>query len=100
MTLISLYTEYLREKNIPFDIIYMDTYGEEEDFPAEHKYVFVNKVNHQLPKPIKALQYFKFRGFAKKILEKINTILSLYGMISPFSCLQIIWPNDGRTNTA
>ncbi len=70
MTLISLYTEYLREKNIPFDIIYMDKYGEEEDFPAEHKYVFVNKVNHQLPKPIKALQYFKFRGFAKKILEK------------------------------
>ena len=38
MSMISLYTEWLLRDNIDFDIIYMDKYGENEDFPAKKKY--------------------------------------------------------------
>ena len=70
MSLITLYTEFFKEHGIKFDIVYMDKYGEEEEFPAEHIYRYENKVEHSLPRWVKALQYFKFRGYATKILEK------------------------------
>lgn len=70
MSLITLYTEFFKQHGIKFDIVYMDKYGEEEEFPAEHIYRFENKINHDLPRWVKVLQYFKFRSYATKILEK------------------------------
>lgn len=72
MTLISLYTEKLIRDNISFDIIYMDKYGEEEEFPAENKYVFKNIVKTNEPKLVKVMKYFKFKNFAIPIIEKNN----------------------------
>lgn len=70
MSLISIYVDRMKELGIDFDIIYMDKYGEDEYFPAKHKYVFKNVINPNLPKTIRGLQYFKFIGYAKRILEK------------------------------
>ena len=36
MAMISLYTERLLRNNIEFDIVYMDKYGESEEFPAKN----------------------------------------------------------------
>jgi hypothetical protein len=69
MTLISLYTERLKRDNIAYDIIYMDKYGEEEEFNANNKFVFTNIINHKDKKIKKVLQYFKFKKFAIPILE-------------------------------
>ncbi|NLP47439.1 MAG: glycosyltransferase family 4 protein [Clostridiales bacterium] len=70
MSLISLYTQRLIRDGIDFDIIYMDKYGEDEDFPAKRKYAFTNKVKHELPRFVKVFQYFKFRKFAIPIIKK------------------------------
>ncbi|WP_306010170.1 capsular biosynthesis protein [Bacillus sp. MMSF_3328] len=70
MTLISIYTDKLISKGIPFDIIYMDKYGEEEKIEAQNIYRFVNIINSQDNKFKKILQYYKFVHFAKPILEK------------------------------
>lgn len=70
MSLISLYTEKLKKNNIPFDIIYMDKYGVEEEIAAEKKYVFKNVVINEDNKLKKVFQYFKFKKFAIPILEK------------------------------
>lgn len=70
MSLISIYTEWMKEQGMDFDIVYMDKYGEEEFFPAKKKYVFKNVINSNFPKLIRGLYYYKFIGFAKKILKK------------------------------
>lgn len=70
MTLISLYTERLKRDGIDYDIIYMDKYGEEEEFDATNKYVFTNIINQATPKLIKVWQYFKFKKYATAIMEK------------------------------
>lgn len=70
MTLVSLYTERLKRDNISYDIIYMDKYGEKEEFVADNKYVFTNIINSQENRYKKVLQYFKFKKFAIPLLEK------------------------------
>ncbi|GAB6745063.1 glycosyltransferase [Streptococcus uberis] len=70
MSLISIYTEELKKREIDFDIIYMDKYGEEEAFPAKNKYVFTNKINSKLPKFFRGLYYLKFISYAKSILKR------------------------------
>lgn len=70
MAMISLYTERLLRDGIDFDIIYMDKYGEDEYFPAKNKFVFKNIIDPNLPNWKKALLYFRFRKFAKNVLEK------------------------------
>lgn len=72
MTLVSLYTDILKEKNIPFDIIYMDKYGEEEYFEANNIYRYKNIINQQDSKIKKVFNYMKFINFAKSIIEKNN----------------------------
>ena len=72
MAMISLYTERLLRDGIDFDIVYMDKYGEEEEFPAKNKYVFTNIIDHEQPKWIKALRYMRFRKYAVKVLEENN----------------------------
>lgn len=70
MSLISVYTDYLDKRGIPYDIVYMDKYGEEEHINAEHKYVFENKINRRLPKLLRGLYYFKFIAYGKRVLEQ------------------------------
>lgn len=72
MSLISLYTEILQKNGVEFDIIYMDKYGEDEEFPAKRKYVYKNIVSQRSPKWYKILKYFKFRLYATRILNKNN----------------------------
>lgn len=69
MTMISFYTEKLKRDNIDFDIIYMDKYGIEEEFPSKNKYVFENIINPKSTKLKKIIKYLKFRKFAINILE-------------------------------
>ena len=69
MSMISVYTDELIKNGIEFDLIYMDKYGENEPYPAKHIYRYINVVNPHLPKYIRGLKYFKFFGYAKKILE-------------------------------
>ena len=70
MAMISLYTERLLRDDIDFDIVYMDKYGEDEEFPAKNKFVFKNIIDHNQPKWLKALKYMRFRKFAIRILEE------------------------------
>lgn len=70
MSLITLYTEKLKENNIDFDIIYMDKYGEREEIDAKSIYVYKNIIDSKKNKIRKGLQYLKFRRFAIPILEK------------------------------
>ncbi|GAB6680996.1 hypothetical protein BOVMAS27_04620 [Streptococcus uberis] len=72
MSLISIYTEELKKRNIDFDIIYMDKYGVEESFPSKNKFVYTNKINSKLPKFIRGLHYLKFVRYAKNVLKNNN----------------------------
>lgn len=70
MSMISAYTKILDKKGIEYDIIYMDKYGIEEEFRCNKKYVFKNIINKNTLKPLKVLQYFRFRNYAINIIEK------------------------------
>lgn len=70
MAMISLYTERLIRDGIDFDIVYMDKYGEDEEFPAKNKFVFKNIIDPNLPNWKKVLLYMHFRKFAIKVLEE------------------------------
>jgi hypothetical protein len=70
MSMISIYTEQLKTAGVDFDIIYMDKYGEVENFPSNRKYVYTNIINRKLLKPFRGLKYFKFISYAKKILKE------------------------------
>ena len=69
MAMISMYQELLKKHNIEYDLIYMDKYDIEEKFDCHKMYRFVNVIDHDWPKNKKRRRYFKFRKYAKKILE-------------------------------
>lgn len=69
ISLISLYTNYFDSNNIPYDIIYLDRYGIEENCTAANVYRLVAKGSKG--KLSKLFMFWKFREFAiKKIQEK------------------------------
>ncbi|WP_333615739.1 hypothetical protein [Bacteroides pyogenes] len=70
MSLISLYTKILDEHNVKYDIIYMDKYGEDEDFSCEHKYRYVNIINQKWPKFLKKVKYMTYYPYVRYILSK------------------------------
>ena len=70
MSLISLYTDILDERGIPYDVIYMDKYGEREEIGAQTVYRYENIINHEWSRRKKILRYFRFFKYAKKVLEK------------------------------
>lgn len=72
MSLISLYTSILDEKKIPYDIIYMDKYGEKEEIGAQNIYRYENIIDHGWSRRKKAIRHFRFFWYAKTILEKNN----------------------------
>ena len=68
ISLISLYTKYFDKQKIPYDIMYMDRYGIEEETNAQNQFCYKSdKISSKFDK-IKA--FLGFRCFAKKILKK------------------------------
>lgn len=73
MTLISLYTKVLAEANQEFDIIYLDKYGEIEDYKTARKlyrYELYLESNWSFAK--KLLHYWSFRTYAINIIKQNN----------------------------
>ena len=70
MSLITLYTDIMKKYGVEYDIIYMDKYDEDEPFECAHKYRYVNVINQKWPKPVKAMKYMRFYGYATKILKR------------------------------
>lgn len=70
MSLISLYTNLFQKMHIEYDIIYMDKYGEDEEFSAKNKYRYENIINPNWSKLYKILHYFKFRHYAIRVLNR------------------------------
>lgn len=48
MSLISLYTDILKNHEVQVDIIYMDKYGEDEVFDCDNKYRYVKCYRQKL----------------------------------------------------
>lgn len=72
MTLTSLYTEYFDRRGIPYDIVYIDKYGEDEISGAENIYKYSLNINKNWPLYKKFLHYRGFKSFAEKILINKN----------------------------
>ena len=70
MSLITLYTDILNRERIPFDVIYMDKYGEDEVIECNNKYRFVNKIDRNLPRFIKKIRYYMFKPWACKVMRQ------------------------------
>ena len=72
MTVASGYTDYLKEKKIPFDIIYVDKFREKADDPfgARKTYGFVPDSKNEWGKVRKLIAFWKIRKYALRILEK------------------------------
>ncbi len=70
MSLISLYTDILKKHGYEYDIIYMDKYGEDEEFECADKYRYVNTVKQSAPRIFKKVKYMRFLPYASKILKK------------------------------
>lgn len=72
MTVVSVYTDYLKKCNIPFDIICVDKYGQKDPFGAENIYGFVPKTKNRWGKFRKLIAFWKIRKFALEIFKKNN----------------------------
>lgn len=72
MSLISLYTDILKKEGVPFDVIYMDKYGEDEEIACNHKYRYINKIERDLPRFLKKVKYYMFKPWACRILKRNN----------------------------
>lgn len=70
MSMISIYTELMKQYHIEYDIVYMDKYNEEEKFECTHMYRYVNKVKQSWPRIIKMIKYMIFLPYATHILNK------------------------------
>lgn len=70
MSLISLYTNYLKTHGFEYDIIYMDKYDEIEDFDCKNRYRYVNVIKPKWPAMLKAVKYMSYVPWAKKILNR------------------------------
>lgn len=66
MTMISIYTDYLDNNRISYDIIYPDKYHEEEFSNAANIYRFEINISKYILSKIKP--FYKFKFFAQKII--------------------------------
>lgn len=69
MVMMSMYTSYFDEKNIPYDLIYMDRYHELEKTTAQEVYRCEIEGTNSISK---LAGYIKFQSFARKVLDKNN----------------------------
>lgn len=70
MVLVSIYQKYFSEHNISYDFIYPDKYHEDEKSTARKTYRF--EVSNSSNFLFKAIDYVKFRRYAKEIIKKNN----------------------------
>ncbi len=70
MSLISVYTDILKDLDVQVDLIYMDKYGEDEDFPCDNKFRYEKVINRNWSPVKKALCYLSFIPYAEKILNR------------------------------
>lgn len=70
MTLVSLYTELLLKDNIRFDVIYIDRYGLDADFPAYRQHAYKSQVSQLATRRDKLIDYARFRQFAQRIIDR------------------------------
>lgn len=69
MTVVSVYTDYLKQRDIPFDIICVDKYGQKDPFGAENIYGFIPKTQNDWGKFRKLIAFWKIRNFASEIFK-------------------------------
>ncbi len=70
MTVLNLYTDFLDNMQIKYDVIYIDKYGEFEDTNAENIYPYKLSIKKEWNFFRKLLKYIKFRKHAKNIIKK------------------------------
>lgn len=70
MSPIVAYTDVLDSCGVKYDLIYMDKYGEDEEFDCNKKYRFINRINSSLPSVLKSLKYLFFLPYGSFILLK------------------------------
>ncbi len=70
MSAASLYLDYFQQKGIKYDIIYIDKYLKPERINAENIYRFELKIDREWSRIKKISKYFRFRKYAKQILDK------------------------------
>lgn len=72
MSLISHYTKILKDNSINFDILYIDKYNQDELIEAKNIYKYNINIERSENKLAKAIKYFKFRNYVKKIFKENN----------------------------
>lgn len=70
MTLSSLFTSILDKYSIPYDILHIDKYFEDEPSNALNVYSYKLKIIREWKFTKKLIKYFSFRKFAKNIISK------------------------------
>ncbi|MGX9133223.1 capsular biosynthesis protein [Rummeliibacillus sp. JY-2-4R] len=70
MTMISLYTDFLDQNGIPYDVIHIDKYDETETNHAKSVYRFPLRIHRDWPMLKKVMKYYGFRKYAKGIIQQ------------------------------
>lgn len=68
----SPYLKFFKDKNIDYDIIYIDKYLKPEKINAKNIYRFELKIERGWSRGKKLREYYKFRKYAKEILKNNN----------------------------
>ncbi|MBR4073267.1 MAG: hypothetical protein IKK24_04910 [Clostridia bacterium] len=91
MTMASVYTEYLENNNIPYDIIYVDKYKDASPFGAAQYYPYNVEGYENAPFPIKLMHYWKMRKFVAKLLkENQYEFVIVWGELAAFLFADIL----------
>ena len=69
MTLISLFTDILKKRNIDYDLIYIDKYGINETVDAKNSFKMRLDIKSNDNKLKKIIKYSRFRKYIKKVLR-------------------------------
>lgn len=69
-SLLSIYTDYLNEQGIEYDIIYYDRYGIEESSAAKDIYKYTNSSHNKMSSFGKIYHYYRFRKFVISLLKR------------------------------
>lgn len=72
MSLISLYTSFLENNSIDYDIIYVDKYNEKEPINAKNIYRFPIHIDRKWSKLRKLYEYWGFKKYAQEIINTQN----------------------------
>lgn len=80
MTLISLYTDILKQNKIEYDLIYVDKYNIDEVSDANNKYKYIIPIENNDSNVKKIIKYIGFINFTKNIINNVNyDLLIIWG---------------------